>query len=112
MMTQSGSSNVQSSMPVYFIPHQIQRQLPTQRQAQATFVPTGQNNMISNANNSGQFNQQTVNYTVTPMQVPSVVHNVPSASQSSGNKSKSKNGQDKGFISINKIFQFILLFIF
>jgi hypothetical protein len=89
------------SMPMQFIPHQIQRQLPTQRgPAQATFVPATahQSNLYNPNVNSNQPPQ--VNYTVTPMQVPTLVHNIPSTSgQSSGAKVKTKN-PDKGLLFI------------
>ncbi|KAJ6221557.1 hypothetical protein RDWZM_000102 [Blomia tropicalis] len=104
-----GAAGSVPSLPLHFIPHQIQRQLPTQRPpTQATFVTmsgghssvgsSGGNhgigsNITGKSNLGGQSSSQ-VNYTVTPMQVPAVVHNVPS-SNNTNTKPKSKN-QDKG----------------
>lgn len=98
-MTGPGPANHAPPPPMpamHFIPHQIQRQLPTHRApAQATFVPATVNAHQSHISQMGAGGQQ-INYTVTPMQVPSVVHNIPSTSgQTTSSKTKSKN-HEKG----------------
>ncbi|OTF75727.1 RNA recognition motif protein [Euroglyphus maynei] len=80
----SSSSSTSSNFPVHFIPHQIQRQIPLQRTQQATFVPAGQftgssinpTAVHSSSNQGNAMGQSTVNYTVTPMQVPSNVQQI------------------------------------
>ncbi|KAH9423132.1 RNA-binding protein 42 [Dermatophagoides pteronyssinus] len=79
----SSSSTTSSNFPVHFIPHQIQRQLPLQRTQQATFVPAGQyagssmnSTTIQSSNQGNAMGQSAVNYTVTPMQVPSNVQQI------------------------------------
>lgn len=83
-----GAAGSVPSLPLHFIPHQIQRQLPTQRPpTQATFVTmsgghssvgsSGGNhgigsNITGKSNLGGQSSSQ-VNYTVTPMQVPATM---------------------------------------
>ena len=102
-------------MPVHFIPHQIQRQLPNQRpSSQATFVPAtmnshAPNHMVHQMNIGGQ--QHTVNYTVTSMQLPSVVHSIPSTSgQTSSTKPKSKN-QEKGLFICAIVLYLYIFFV-
>lgn len=109
-MISPAGSNVPSapSRPVHFIPHQIQRQLPTQRApSQATFVPATvnahSNSMINQMNSA----QPQVNYTVTPMQVPSVVHNIPSTSgQGTNTKAKTKSQEKGTFINCTCFYYF------
>lgn len=92
-------SSTSSNFPVHFIPHQIQRQLPSQRTQQATFVPAGQyagsssnSTTIQSSSNQGQ---STVNYTVTPMQVPSNVQQISTTPTGQLILTKTKSKSDK-----------------
>lgn len=83
-----------------FIPNSIRRQMPVaapelvKPTVQATFVPA-----VSSQASSNQSSSQS-NYTVTPMEMPSFVHNVGKVKNSNtvnpGGVTKAKNNDKKG----------------
>lgn len=119
----SQHSNTNVAVHPHFIPPQIQRQLPNQRPTHGTFIPvtvahSGQASHHQNAMMvTGQqlLQQPQTSYTVTPMQMPAVVHQIPagtSATSSGNGKNKSKHGSNKGKFFAIFYFSNFIIFIF